>query len=499
MKLEFFCNSDKGKKYKRNEDGFTLSLKHNLCIICDGVGTSGAGDLASKIVTSSIVDFIELFHANKLPVFNPQKLPLPALYLTESIQLSNYMLCKYTKRYISLKSMNTTVCAALFNNNTVYISHVGDTRAYCLNNDKLSILTKDHSYAMSLLEDKEIDINDLSKFKDKNIITRALGTENYVKIDLQMQPVTKTIKLFLLCTDGLWSVVEHSEIERVCVENNDNPEYICNSLIKAANDLGGPDNITVAVIKVAESAVLPEQDNANNQIIKIQPEPGNKQIFLSPFFKKIFKKYLPLIPKEIKLNRLLAILKKTLFIAGAILIIPFLLIILDKFMKTMNPADNQYTIKINNYIPETKIKLYQNNTIIKETEFPIISDVQPGKYQIKLIKSGFSEKDVQVMLITNSITIDGNLELLPKLVIKLDTTIIIKNSKYPEDSVIYIDNNKTDVTIKNLSYGDITLSLTKGLHTLSVRDDKYTYWEKTIDTKSDKNEAIINSYEYKKR
>jgi protein phosphatase len=441
--------------------------------------------------------------SGRLPVVTDLKLPLNPYYLVEAIRLANNLLIKLNNKYYRSKGISTTICSLMFDNTAAYIAHVGDSRAYSFNGTKLTCITKDHSYAMSLLEDKEIDATDLIKFKDKNVITRALGTDTAVDIDLNTVPLTPEIKLFLLCTDGLWGVVGHSEIEKVCTDNIKTPGEICKQLITMANNLGGPDNITVGIVTVSDvpaivHGTIIEEKTVNIRGIKDQKIPEYSKLLV-----RLVSESGPLIPKHVKQNYLKKLVLRLLIWVAAVSAIPLLLLFMNAGIRIFNPGTNNtgqsYSIKIDNYVPDTKIKLSKNGILLKETEFPVIDDLQPGIYQVQLTKTGFDEKTFTVTLVTNSVTVDGKIEILPKIILKLDLSVVIKESIYPADSYITVDDNKTDITIKNLRYGEITIPVTRGNHTIRISYDSSVYWEKTVTVNKERTEVIINSYEFKKR
>lgn len=255
MKVESFILSNKGKVRPENEDSFAVSEKDNIWIVCDGMGGGVAGKFASSVTSKVILDHLQQADSSQvLPLreFYDKNLPFRSVCLAESIQLANRLLFNLAVMYPQLQGMGTTVCSLAISDNTAYIAHVGDSRLYLFKNTKLHQITRDHSFVMELLEDKEISKKEAVKFKQKNVITRALGVNAHCDLDLFIQPITAHTRFFLLCSDGLWNVVSESEMEAEISANPDNLEAVCQNLIDKANGKGGPDNITVAVVKISD-------------------------------------------------------------------------------------------------------------------------------------------------------------------------------------------------------------------------------------------------------
>jgi PPM family protein phosphatase len=255
MKIESCILTNKGKVRAANEDSFASSEKDNIWIVCDGMGGGVAGKFASEITANTVLSHINGAGSprySQLRGFYDKNLPLESIYLAESIQLANRLLFNLSIEYPRLQGMGTTVCSLYINNNVAYLAHAGDSRIYSFKNTKIHLLTRDHSFVQELLEDKEISKKEAAKFKQKNVITRALGVNYSCDLDVYIQPITSYTKYFLLCTDGLWNVLGENEMETTIMSGNGSLDQVCASLIDQANAKGGPDNITVALIRVTE-------------------------------------------------------------------------------------------------------------------------------------------------------------------------------------------------------------------------------------------------------
>lgn len=255
MKIDSCILTNKGKVRAANEDSYASSAKDNIWIVCDGMGGGVAGKFASEITAKTILTHISGASDQKysqLRRFYDKSLPLQSIYLAESIQLANRLLFNLSMEFPRLQGMGTTVCSLYINDGVAYMAHAGDSRIYSFKNTKIHLLTKDHSFVQELLEDKEISKKEAAKFKQKNVITRALGVSYTCDLDVYIHPITGYTRYFLLCTDGLWNVLSESELEKTINEGNDDLESICAGLIDQANAKGGPDNITVALVRVSD-------------------------------------------------------------------------------------------------------------------------------------------------------------------------------------------------------------------------------------------------------
>jgi len=148
----------------------------------------------------------------------------------------------------SSSPMGTTFVNGIIINDKIFIANVGDSRAYMLNGDNFTQITKDNSYVQELIEEGILDEDKARNHENKNEITRAIGYFESVEVDFyvrELQPLDK----ILICSDGLTNMVEDSLIKAIFQQNN-NPENICMELVFLANTNGGKDNITVTVIEI---------------------------------------------------------------------------------------------------------------------------------------------------------------------------------------------------------------------------------------------------------
>lgn len=239
--MRVFAKTDKGKVRSINQDAFyinTLSDGAALAVVCDGMGGASAGDIASKTAVEIISQYV-------LNAYNPSMTSDDiARLLHNAIVSANIEVFTLSKRDEQLNGMGTTVVVAVANDTQAIICNVGDSRAYLIN-DGLTQLTRDHSIVQSLVESGKLSPEQARVHPEKNVITRALGVEENILTDSYRIDIEKNDKL-LLCTDGLSNYADADSIIRIVTNNA--LDKITDLLIKEANQSGGRDNITAAVI-----------------------------------------------------------------------------------------------------------------------------------------------------------------------------------------------------------------------------------------------------------
>lgn len=242
--MRYGARTSKGKIRKVNEDSYVVinNLSNNNCAlaVADGMGGQELGNIASSIAADCFKEFF----------LNNEDLIDDIISDTDCFQnmfntINNRILQLSKEKNLTL-GMGTTMSVALITQNKLYTAHVGDSRIYLIHQDQIRQITKDHSYVEELIEKGMITKDEARQHPRKNVITRALGIEEQVIADITQTDISGDDKL-ILCTDGLTNVVEDSEILSVIKSCND-PEDCAESLIKKANCLGGPDNITVIAV-----------------------------------------------------------------------------------------------------------------------------------------------------------------------------------------------------------------------------------------------------------
>ena len=246
--------SDVGLQREHNEDSFVVLKEYDLYVVADGMGGHRAGDVASKLATETISEFFKSTANDDVtwPFHFDTNLSEEENRLLTGIRVANRQIFERSTRSREYHGMGTTVVGAMFSprKNRMYIGHVGDSRCYRVREGGIALLTRDHS----LVNDYLLAMPDLTEEQrselPKNVITRALGMQDQVVVDLQHDD-PRPGDVYVLCSDGLSGMVTDEEILKVVSKAADIREA-CSNLIARANEHGGEDNVTAVLIKIEE-------------------------------------------------------------------------------------------------------------------------------------------------------------------------------------------------------------------------------------------------------
>lgn len=240
--------SDKGLRRSNNEDACFVLLPDKVYVVADGVGGGNAGEIASRTAVSEIANYI-LEH----PIANTTNKYAVVNYLQSCLDEANSKIFRMANTYEENTGMATTVVIVYVAFGKVFITNVGDSRAYLYRKGQLVQLTEDHTYVNTLVKAGVLS-KEQAEFDDrKNVITKALGAEPTVEPDFFQLEIMKD-DIFIICTDGLYDEVEDQEIIKV-LSNKQSMSDVCSELIDRANKNGGRDNITVISLKVTEEDI----------------------------------------------------------------------------------------------------------------------------------------------------------------------------------------------------------------------------------------------------
>jgi protein phosphatase len=250
-RLEAFGRTDVGQVRTLNEDYFALRPGIGLFTLSDGMGGHAAGEVASRMAIECVCHAIES-PAEVWPPNCPPRARHPSgALLEEALQVAHRRLQLKAKEDKSCAGMGTTFVGALFTADRVAIAHVGDSRAYRLRGRRLDQLTDDHSLMNDHIRAGLFNPDSGHPFPYPSAITRAVGVDAHLEVDVRMDaPVLGDV--YLLCSDGLTGLVPTSEIAGILLQDRDLGRA-ARSLIQRANELGGHDNITVVLVRVAEA------------------------------------------------------------------------------------------------------------------------------------------------------------------------------------------------------------------------------------------------------
>ncbi len=231
--MKIGAKTDQGKVREQNEDAYGYHDK--LFVLADGMGGHQAGEIASAIAVQTILAMD--FSNNS-----------PAQTLREAVYQANQAILDSVEQNPGQYGMGTTVAILYFHENQAYYSHIGDSRIYRYSNGSLLQLTGDHSLVAELVKSGGLTEAEAKNHPQRNILTRALGTDVMPELEISQVPALNGDK-FLLCSDGLCGLLEEPQIFKE-ISADDEPQTIVDNLVALANDAGGTDNITVILIEI---------------------------------------------------------------------------------------------------------------------------------------------------------------------------------------------------------------------------------------------------------
>jgi PPM family protein phosphatase len=271
MPLNRGAMTDMGRMRKNNEDRYLIAGR--LAAVADGMGGHRAGEVASAIAMEELAT---LEHAGPWPTPAEAGEALRAVFLA-----ANRRIRETAAKDSEFEGMGTTLVALLEDGDSVHLANVGDSRAYLLRNGELSQVTVDHTLVQELIDEGRLRPDEAERHPQRSIITRALGVESDVEVDLFTYKLLSGDRL-LLCSDGLSGVVDEPRIRNVLLRVPE-PQRAAEKLVAMANEGGGPDNITVVVLDTADrlgpagdrtgdldtptGAIAPGRDGATSELL----------------------------------------------------------------------------------------------------------------------------------------------------------------------------------------------------------------------------------------
>jgi len=237
--------TDIGRMRTTNEDSYFTYQNEKLigALVADGMGGQNAGEIASRMTAMIVKDAI-------IREFNPN---MNYVECGEMIRRAfieaNEEIYQYSKHHKDAEGMGTTASMGFVYNNKLITVHVGDSRVYTIKNDEIKQITTDHSYVQELVRRGTITSDDAKSHPQKNIITRAIGTEPTIKVDVDIKDYNDEI--VFICSDGLTNLITDAQILDVINENED-LQMAMVKLVEFANKKGGNDNITCLAFDLSE-------------------------------------------------------------------------------------------------------------------------------------------------------------------------------------------------------------------------------------------------------
>jgi serine/threonine protein phosphatase PrpC len=253
MRIRAAGLSDVGLQRDHNEDTYCCIDSFGLYLVADGMGGHQSGEVASMMAADAVRSFFEATEKEDAtwPFPIDPNLTLPENRLSSAIKLANKQIYERSLRDHALQGMGTTVVGLLVSaeKKVAHVAHVGDSRAYRIRDGKIAQLTRDHS----LINDYLMMMPDMPKeamdILPKNVITRALGMQDSVVVDLVTEDIREGDR-FILCSDGLSGQVTDERIAEVVSENMEDLDAVVKQLVELSNDAGGEDNVTVVLVAI---------------------------------------------------------------------------------------------------------------------------------------------------------------------------------------------------------------------------------------------------------
>ena len=243
--MQYWGLTDPGCVRAQNQDSFTMEqLDRNtlLAIVCDGMGGAKSGNIASSLAADVFVQEVRRTWTASMTQEKINQM------LYSAVKLANFTVFDQAQQFEEFDGMGTTLVAVLVRNRHVTVAHVGDSRAYRINNEGIGQITRDQSLVQMMVERGELTGEMAKSYPGKNFITRAIGTEPIVECDVSHMELAKG-EFLLLCSDGLSNVLDDQEMLFEVVHGVDKRDC-CQRLLDIAKGRGAPDNVTSVLIGV---------------------------------------------------------------------------------------------------------------------------------------------------------------------------------------------------------------------------------------------------------
>ena len=238
--------TDTGLVRERNEDSVAIDAALGVALLADGMGGYNAGDVASGMAVGLLMQGLK----NRLdaPLLPEQTLES---VVREEVAKANAAVFQAALAQTQYAGMGTTLVLAIFHDNQILVAHIGDSRLYRLRGELFEQLTRDHSLFQEQIEEGVLSENELANFQHKNLVTRALGVDPQVEVDVNTYPA-HVDDIYLLCSDGLTDLASVEDIRDTIYLKRAHLKQAALALVKLANDYGGRDNVSVVLVKVCK-------------------------------------------------------------------------------------------------------------------------------------------------------------------------------------------------------------------------------------------------------
>ncbi|MGB5248668.1 MAG: Stp1/IreP family PP2C-type Ser/Thr phosphatase [Gammaproteobacteria bacterium] len=246
--------SDTGRVRDHNEDTVVADMDIGLMTLADGMGGYNAGEVAAELAANTVTKLMReaAVRSNRGEVDPQSGLMQQSIGLRNAVSRANKIIWQTAQTQPNCQGMGTTLAACLFFDDRVSIAHVGDSRVYRLRNERFEQLTLDHSLLQELVDRGFYSREEALRSTNKNYVTRALGVEPAVEVEVQEETV-EVGDIYMVCSDGLTDMVEDEDIHLTISTFSANLQTVAEQLIGLANENGGRDNVTVALAEVNAS------------------------------------------------------------------------------------------------------------------------------------------------------------------------------------------------------------------------------------------------------
>ena len=253
-KIKYAEITNTGMVREHNEDAIGSNADMGLMVLADGMGGYNAGEVASGIAVQTISDLAaEGATREERNDTDPHTgLMRQTIVLRDAVARANKIIFQTAQSQSHCEGMGTTLVAAMFYDNRISIAHVGDSRAYRLRGEKFEQLTMDHSLLQELVDRGFYSEEEAQRSTNRNYVTRALGVEPTVEVEVQEYDVLPN-DIYLLCSDGLPDMVEDEDIHLTISTFNASLDVVGQQLVQLANEHGGRDNVSVMLAQVVDS------------------------------------------------------------------------------------------------------------------------------------------------------------------------------------------------------------------------------------------------------
>jgi serine/threonine protein phosphatase PrpC len=252
-KLDSVELTDTGQVRDHNEDAIGSNRDAGLFVLADGMGGYNAGEVASSIAVKTVLDLAAeaCTREDRAAIESDTGLMRQSIVLRDAITRANKVIHQTAQSQSDCEGMGTTIVACMFYDDRISIAHVGDSRLYRMRQNRLEQITLDHSLLQELVDRGFYSREEAERSTNRNYVTRALGVEPGVEVDVQ-EVVVEPDDVYLLCSDGLCDMVDDEDIHLTISTFSANLQTVGQQLVQLSNDHGGKDNISVMLIKALE-------------------------------------------------------------------------------------------------------------------------------------------------------------------------------------------------------------------------------------------------------